>query len=299
MTSLPTSSPGPHLDGWGRSAAWWSGRSIEPWSGLASVLAAVALLASTLPVALRIRRLRSHAAGVPELDHDLELPGREPVRTVAVLGDSAAAGHGLADPELALARQVGRGLWSRDGRATEVRCPAVTGADTASVLASQLPVAVAAEVVVLGVGVNDALSPRRRLRSAERAYDALLDALLAAGVSQVVAISCPDLSVAPGLPAILRPVVGWRCRSMARRQHRVARRHGVAMIALPRAALPREVLGADGFHPGSEGHRRLAAAVLGELSDGDAPAGAITADGQAVPVPGGAGGADHATTLGR
>ncbi|MFP4634509.1 MAG: GDSL-type esterase/lipase family protein [Nitriliruptoraceae bacterium] len=252
------------------------------------VLSAAALLATTLPVALRIRRLRAHAADVPRLAHDLELPGWGSVRTVAVLGDSAAAGHGLADPELALARRVGRGLWSLDGRATEVRCAAVSGADTAVVLASQLPVARDAEVVVVGVGVNDALSPRRRLRSAERSYDALLDALTAEGGAAVVAITSPDLSMAPGLPAVLRPVVGWRCRGMARRQHRVARRHGVVTIALPRSALPRDVLGDDGFHPGIEGHRRLALAVLRELAGGDRPAGPTAGEGQAMPAPSGA-----------
>lgn len=222
------------------------------------------LLATVTPVAARIRRLRMQAADVPVLDHTLHLPGSPPTRTVAVLGDSAAAGHGLSDAELALPARVGRELWARDGRETRVRCAAVAGADTAGVLERQLTAARDAEVVVVMAGVNDALSPRRRLRSAERTYDRLLTAVTAnhAAPSRVVAVMCPDLSVAPSLPRILRPVVGVRCRSMARRQLRLAARHGVGVVALPASVLPRAVLGDDGLHPGVEGHRRLAGAIV-------------------------------------
>ena len=235
--------------------------------GLALAATVGGLLATFAPVAARIRRLRTRAAGVPVLDHELHLSGTAPTRTVAVLGDSAAAGHGLADAELALPRRVGRALRAADGRATHVRCAAVSGADTAAVLTSQLVIARDAEVVVLLAGVNDALSPRRRLRTAERTYDRLLATLTADGATRVVAVTCPDLSVAPALPRVLRPVVGLRCRSMARRQQRIAGRRGVAVIGLPATVLPREVLGGDGLHPGVEGHRRLAETIVGRLGE--------------------------------
>lgn len=241
-----------------------------PTRSLAGVVLAVTvggLLATVAPVAARIRRLRTRAAAVPVLDHELHLPGTSPPRTVAVLGDSAAAGHGLADPELALPRRVGRGLWAVDGRETHVRCAAVSGADTAAVTSSQLDDARDAEVVVLLAGVNDALSPRRRLRPAERTYERLLATLTADGSRRVVAVTCPDLSAAPALPRVLRPVVGLRCRSMARRQQRLAGRHGVGVVGLPAMVLPPEVVGDDGLHPGVEGHRRLAEAIVDTLSE--------------------------------
>jgi lysophospholipase L1-like esterase len=86
-----------------------------------------------------------------------------------------------------------------------------------------------------------------------------------APAARVVMIGCPDLSAAPGLPRLVRPLVGWRCRAIARVQSEVARRAGVALAPIPRRDLPPEVFGEDGFHPGVLGHERMAAAALALL----------------------------------
>jgi lysophospholipase L1-like esterase len=231
------------------------------------VMSVVTLTVTVLEAALRVRRLRDRGCKVRPLHHDVELPGRYPPRTIAVLGDSAAAGHGLPDPECSLARRVGRRLTDGDGRATAVRCVALDGATTAEVLRTQVGAAVDAEVVLIGVGANDAVRPRQSIAEAADTLRSLLLEVRSRTVDggRVVVLSCPDLSVAPGLPLVLRPAVGRRCRALATAQQQVAADLGVAVVRADRAALGPEMFGPDGFHPGPLGHDRLAADVLDRL----------------------------------
>jgi lysophospholipase L1-like esterase len=212
--------------------------------------------------------MRQEGAKVRPLHHDVDLPGRFPPRRLVVLGDSAAAGHGLPGSEDALARRVGRGLVAADGRATAVRCVAVDGATTAEVLATQLEAATGADVVIIGVGVNDAVRPGRSTEETATALRALLIGVLARVPTEarVVLLSCPDLSVAPGLPRLLQTVVGQRCRTLAAAQERVAADLAVPVVRAGRAVLSVEMFGTDGFHPGTRGHERLAADVLARLA---------------------------------
>lgn len=213
--------------------------------------------------------MRTRAAAVPALDHDVDLPGRFPPRSLVMLGDSAAAGHGLGDPEQAVPRRVARALVAADGRATAVSSVAVDGATTADVLATQVAAARRAEVVLVGVGANDAFKVYRPIAEVADTTHRLLAAVreLAATDAQVVFHTCPDLSMAPGLPVVLRPVVGWRCRRVAAAQQAVAAMHGVPVADLPRERLAPEVFGSDRFHPGAVGHTRLAERVIAILSE--------------------------------
>ena len=232
----------------------------------------VSSLALGLHAAWGVHAMRRRAADVVPLTHDVDLPGRFPPRYLVMLGDSAAAGHGLTDPEQAVPRRVARALVAADGRATAVRSVAVDGATTAEVLAHQVEAARGAEVVMLGVGANDALDPRRRRQELVDATHRLLTAAreLAAPDAYLLLHTCPDLSAAPGLPAVLRPAVGWRCRATATAQAAVAALHGVPVIDLPRARLTHEVFGSDGFHPGVTGHAWLAGRVADLLvAEGD------------------------------
>jgi lysophospholipase L1-like esterase len=235
--------------------------------GWAWTLASSVLLVVVADTARRIRYLRRAGRRVAPLDHDIDLPGRFPPRTLVVIGDSAAAGHGLPSADLALARLTGRLLVDRDGRATAVRCAAVDGATTATVQAEQVGVVAGAEVVLVGVGVNDALDPRRPIEEAAEVLDDLLTAVrrTARPGVRIVLLSCPDLGRAPGLPPLVRPLVGWRCRRLARAQAEVARRHRVDLIAVPADVLGPELFGPDGVHPGVRGHDRLAIRVAAML----------------------------------
>jgi lysophospholipase L1-like esterase len=219
-------------------------------------------VASTAAAVARRRRI---AAGVTPLDHDLEVAGRPPAVRLVVLGDSAAAGHGIGSADDALARQLGRALAGRDGRAVVVTSLAVDGATTPDVCDRQVP-AMDPEVdaVVVGVGVNDALRPGRLRPDATRALLAAL-AHHAPGAS-VVMVGCPDLGVAPGVPPLLRGLVGRRCRTVARHQQRVAAELGVPFVGLDRSVLAPADFGADGFHPGAAGIGRLARLVVERLT---------------------------------
>lgn len=218
--------------------------------------------------ALTVRTMKQRGRQVPALDLDLRLPGRRPVRRVAVLGDSSAAGHGLPHADEAVGRRVCRALVARDGRATDLRALAVDGADIRCVIDHQLEAARDAEVVLLGVGANDAIrrhTPVRVARELTQLFDAIRE--VAAPEATIVLLSAPDLSVAPALPPILRGPLGWWCRTTARVQAAIAAQHGVEVISLPREALAPEVFGHDGFHPGTIGHERTAAEIVERLAD--------------------------------
>jgi lysophospholipase L1-like esterase len=211
-----------------------------------------------------LRRMRQTATAVEPLDHDLDLPGRQPARRVTVLGDSAAAGHGIGSAEDALPRRLGRAL-AADGTAVEVRCLAADGAAARDVLDQQVPALTPSDVVVVGVGVNDALR-RHPATMVRRDTRELLEAVRSVSTeAALVVVTCPDLGVAPGLPAAVRGAVGWRCRSVANAQQQVAGELGVPVVRLDRTVLRPELFGDDGFHPGADGLRELAELVVDHL----------------------------------
>jgi lysophospholipase L1-like esterase len=228
--------------------------------------AGAAILATLAPAALRVARMRRDARKLPPLVLDVELDGVEPARTVVVLGDSSAAGFQLSTPEQSAARRVARALQLRDGRATRLRSVASNGASTPDVLADQVEAVAGADVVLIGVGANDAID---RLDTATVA-EALTELIarvreLAAPDARIVIIGCPELSVAPGLPLLARALMHRHVRRIAKLQARLATELGVALVPIPRADLPPEVFADDGFHPGALGHERVSAKVLAHL----------------------------------
>lgn len=224
------------------------------------------LAAPAAVAALRVRRMRHRAAGAPTLVLDLELDGTAPLRTVVVLGDSSSAGFRLTDPEQAAGRRVARALHLRDGRSTRLRSVARNGATTADVLDEQVEAVAGADLVLLGVGANDAV---QRVASVEvkAGLEALIGRIreLAAADARVILVGCPDLSVAPGLPRLARLLMRRPVRRIARIQARVARALEVDVVALPRSVLEVAVFADDGFHPGALGHERVAARILALL----------------------------------
>jgi lysophospholipase L1-like esterase len=229
-----------------------------------AALAAGGVLAGR--TASSLRRMRQAATSVDALEHDLDLPGRSPARRLTVLGDSAAAGHGIGSADDALPRRLGR-LLACDGTAVEVRCFAADGAAARDVLDAQVPDLGPSDAVVVGVGVNDALR-RHPVAMVRRDTRELLQAVgTVAPDAAVVLVTCPDLGVAPGLPTAVRGVVGWRCRSVANAQHQVAAELGVPAVRLDRSVLRPELFGDDGFHPGAAGLGELAELVVEHLPE--------------------------------
>lgn len=238
-------------------------------AGATGVLAAATLV--------RIQRMRRTAAvHGRSLDHTATIgAGEGPATRLLVLGDSAARGYGMADAAHALPNQVASRLAARTGRPVEVAAQATDGHRTADVLAEQVPVVAEAhpDVVVVGVGVNDAIG---RTPDTPLAADtvALVRAVRArAPAAGIVLVACPDLSGAPGFGWPLRVVVGWRCRQVARVQQSAlapvcAADDRVRVVHLPRPDA--SMFGVDGFHPGVTAHTAMAelvAPVVAELLD--------------------------------
>lgn len=189
----------------------------------------------------------------------------EPLRLV-LLGDSAVDGYGLT-AEASLPRQVAARLASRTGRRVGVRSLAVSGATSADVAASQVPLLRAAgalDAVVVGIGVNDALR-RTSAAAVTTATHEILDGLAGVAPSAALAfVPCHDLTEAPGLGPVLRRVLGWRCRAVLRAQRRVLADRGVPVAISDRRA-PAAMFGDDGLHPGASGIEVIASLVVGAL----------------------------------
>jgi len=254
-----TTTDGTSGDGSGARAGWR--RSVLAAGGAAIALAGPATFA-----ALRVRRMRTEARSRPALVLDVELDGVEPQRTVVTLGDSSSAGFRLTDPEQSASRRIARALHLRDGRSTRLRSVARNGATTADVLADQVEAVAGADIVLIGVGANDA-KDRVPVDEVEAALRALIVRVreLAAPDVRIVLVGCPDLSVAPGLPRLVRLAMRPLVRRVVRMQQRVADEEGVVLVPLPRDQLTRDVFADDGFHPGALGHERVAGRVLTHL----------------------------------
>jgi len=234
----------------------------------AAMLAGAGLALAVLPTATlwKVRRMRAEARSIAPLSLDVEIAGADPLRTIVVLGDSASAGFRLDDPEQSSARRVARALHLRDGRATSLRCVARNGATTADVLADQVDAVVGADIVLIGVGANDA-KDRVSSTEVEEALGELIVRVreLAEPDVRIVIVGCPDLSVAPGLPRLARWVIRPNVRRVTRIQERVADSLDVPLVAIARGELGADVFAADGFHPGPLGHERASGRILTHL----------------------------------
>lgn len=184
--------------------------------------------------------------------------------TLVVLGDSAADGFGIVDPAQAFPAQVARRLATATGRRVDVHSLAVNGHRTSTVLAEQVPLLrtmPAPDVIVVNVGVNDAMG-RLRATTVEHDTRRLLDTLeQLAPEADVCLVTCPDISLAPGLKWPVSTGLSVLCRRVAKGQLTAVRdRPDLAVVAYTRRPGP-EVFGEDGFHPGIAGQ-----AVLAEMA---------------------------------
>lgn len=175
-----------------------------------------------------------------------------PPLTVAVVGESPAAGVGVATQDDALAARFAAELAGRSERAVRWRLSARTGTTAERATPRLVPAleGPAADVVLVQLGVNDTL--RLRARAAwRRDVTALLDALapLTAPDGVVVLAGLPDLAAFPTLPQPLRGVLGWHARALDRELDVLAaRRPGVRHAPTPPLS-GADSFAEDGFHP--------------------------------------------------
>ena len=159
----------------------------------------------------------------------------------------------------------------------------VSGGTVAGALTSQLPAALAAEpdVVTVWLAVND-LVAAVPVRAYERRLGRLVHRLRGGGSTEVLVGNVPDLWRLPayracqpgsqetGEPCLLPVVPSEReVRDQVRRFNAAVRRvvaaEGARLVDLSRVDDLSGLTSADGFHPSTAGHRRLAAAFAAEL----------------------------------
>lgn len=188
----------------------------------------------------------------------------EPLHVV-VLGDSVAAGVGIAHHDDTLAGRLATLLATdrtapRAVRRTVVAQSGLTAAGVRDLVDSHAAELVDADVLVVSVGVNDA----KGLHSTRR-WRAELDALLrtvttTAPHAHVVLLGVPDMAMFTRLPRPLRSVLGLRSRSLDRAgSNLVAKRERVLHLPLSGDAFDvAEPFAPDGFHPSMTVHEAIA-----------------------------------------
>jgi lysophospholipase L1-like esterase len=220
------------------------------------------LVAQALGTRARLPRL-PEAAGPREGE-----VGRGPVLRLLIVGDSSAAGVGVAEQSQALAGFLSRAL-ARHARARVhwrlVARSGVTSAQCLHLLQEAPPPPADLAVVVLGV--NDVVEqvPSQR---AVRAREALANHLRNAhGVGHVVFAPLPPVHRFPGLPQPLRWVAGQDARRHdAAVAAWAATRNDVSHVPIE-LPLNRELMAADGFHPGEPVYRICGTAIAQHIAD--------------------------------
>jgi len=190
-----------------------------------------------------------------------------PVLNLAVLGDSTAAGYGVATRAETPGAHLSTWISHATHRPVRLVCPAVVGAVSAW-LAPQVETAVeaGAELAIIFIGANDVTTRMGESVAVRHLYEAVRT-LRQAGIEVVVA-TCPDLGTIQPIPQPLR----WFARRWSRR---LAAAQTIAVVEAggrtvsigdllgPEfAAAPERMFGTDNFHPSAEGYRLAAAAVL-------------------------------------
>lgn len=225
---------------------------------------------SLLPILLaQALRLRRTAIRLPEPTGPREgREGGESADGVRVLfvGDSAAAGVGVADQSQALALPTARRLAARLKATVHWQLIAKSGINTAQALhLLEQSVVRRADLLVTALGTNDVTSqqsPRKFLA----AYKALLDhAVSRLGVAGAVITGLPPLRILPVAPQPLR----WYLGRYAQRLDGLLQRwcsasENLSYLSLDWAAQPHE-MATDGYHPGDGQYRQWSALVTDRL----------------------------------
>lgn len=224
------------------------------------------------------RQVRRSALRLPEAAGPREGvagPGGQPTLRLLIVGDSSAAGVGVATQAEALAVPLAEALAQRLQGAVAWQLVAQSGRRAADALAAlrATPALGPADVMLVVVGVNDAvaMTPTRPWLAA---LDALHDcAVERAGVRLSWHSMLPPMGRFPLLPQPLRWVMGREAARLDRAlvRHLAGRpdRQLASLPAAPDWSLGEGWIAADGFHPGPLGYRAwaawLAEAVAGSL----------------------------------
>jgi lysophospholipase L1-like esterase len=186
---------------------------------------------------------------------------------LAVLGDSAACGYGMEDPDQTPGALLAAGLAEHAQRPVRVAVHAAVGAESRH-LDGQIDRALESspDVAVIVIGTNDVTHSVRPSESV-RLLGAAVRRLRAAGCEVVVG-TCPDLGTVRPIATPLRQVARvWSRRLAAGQTIAVVEAGGrtVSLGALLGPEFDREpghYFGPDRFHPSAAGYESVVVALL-------------------------------------
>jgi lysophospholipase L1-like esterase len=192
--------------------------------------------------------------------------GGEPL-TLALLGDSSAAGLGVQETWQTPGVLLATGLADAAGRPVQLVTAARVGARSADLVQQIEQVRPHhPDVVVVMIGANDVTSRTRPSEAVEHLGRAVRR--LRAGGVEVVVCTCPDLGTVEPILQPLRLVARVWSRQMAAAQTIAVVEAGGRTVSLgdvlgPEfAARPTELFGPDRFHPSAMGYSRAVAVTL-------------------------------------
>ncbi|MFN2496419.1 MAG: SGNH/GDSL hydrolase family protein [Pseudonocardiaceae bacterium] len=191
------------------------------------------------------------------------------VLTLAVLGDSSAAGLGVDQPDELPGVVLARGLAEEAGQPVRLDTLAICGC-TSRRLSGQIDAALVdpPQAALIMVGANDVTLRMPARESAKLLGDAV-SRLRSAGTAVVVG-TCPDLGAVRAIPQPLRAIARTWSRRLARRQRDAVLRAGGLpvpigdLLALEFSTQP-ALFSRDQFHPSTAGYDAACSVLLPAL----------------------------------
>ncbi|CAA9256562.1 MAG: putative secreted protein, partial [uncultured Corynebacteriales bacterium] len=187
--------------------------------------------------------------------------------TLAMLGDSSAAGLGVTEATKTPGALIAAGLSDAARRPVRLFTAAVVGARSPHLLSqAELVRPIGPDVVVIMIGAND-VTNRSRPSEAVAHLGRAVRRLRADG-AEVVVCTCPDLGTVEPIAQPLRTVARVWSRQLAAAQTIAVVEAGGRTVSLgdllgPEfAANPTEMFSADRFHPSAAGYAAAASVTL-------------------------------------
>jgi lysophospholipase L1-like esterase len=205
---------------------------------------------------------------LPEAEGERQgLCGEGPPLRLLIVGDSSAAGVGVATQELALAGHLTRELARAGGHCVHWRLVARSGVTTAQALALLQEAGPSpADVAVAVLGVNDVVDQVPTARALQ-ARAALTDWLRReCGARHVVHAALPPMHRFPALPQPLRTVMGLDAKRHDRALKQWCDSRADASYAWMGVDLHSEVMAHDGFHPAEPVYRHCGRALARHIA---------------------------------
>ena len=253
------------------TAAAYGGAGLGAAGAMGAAL--VALLIGETKLA---RRRIPQADEPPPVSHDTiwaaaGVSRTRPPISLAMLGDSTAAGFGVSRDRDTPAARIAIGLSDSARRPVHVSNVAVVGAESKQ-LRDQIEALGAArpELAVIMIGAND-VTHRVPLGESVRQLGDAVTQLRARG-AEVVVGTCPDLGTVRPLAQPLRLVARHLSRRLAKQQTIAVVSAGGRTVSLgdligPTFAARHDMFAADRFHPSAKGYAEAADALLPSCLD--------------------------------